>query len=216
MVISPLLQEMLSGYFTSSQTVVELYLAIIDQLPSYPFPINETLAARGKTIYRQYCFDCHDFDGSQVGTVVPLEQINTDRRRLDSYTDAFRVIQREYTAGHDWAFTHFRKTDGYANMPLDGLWARAPYLHNGSVPTLSDLLKSADQRPVSFYIGDTDFDPHKVGFRHDRPVASDGRKLMRLDTTLSGNGNYGHEGEQYGTGLEDDDKRALLEYLKKL
>ena len=184
--------------------------------PPYPFPINNTLVERGKTIYRQYCFDCHDFNGSQVGTVVPLEQINTDRGRLDSYTDEFREIQRAYTAGHNWAFTRFRKTAGYANMPLDGLWARAPYLHNGAVPTLRDLLKPAGQRPASFYIGDTDYDPDKVGFRHDRSIASDGRALMRLDTALRGNGNYGHDGERYGTELDDGDKLALLEYLKTL
>jgi hypothetical protein len=78
------------------------------------------------------------------------------------------------------------------------------------------LLKPADLRPASFYIGGTEYDPGKVGFRHDRPVASDGRALMRLDTALRGNGNYGHEGERYGTGLDDDDKLALLEYLKTL
>lgn len=184
--------------------------------PAYPFPINKTLAAHGKEIYRQYCFDCHDFNGSQVGTVVPLDEINTDRGRLDSYTSAFRKIQRKYTVGHRWAFTRFRKTGGYANMPLDGLWARAPYLHNGSVPTLSDLLQATENRPASFYIGDTNYDPEKVGFSHDRPIANDGRKLMRLDTALRGNGNYGHEGEQYGTELKDDDKHALLEFLKTL
>ena len=101
-------------------------------------------------------------------------------------------------------------------MPLDGLWARAPYLHNGSVPTLNDLLEPAEQRPVSFFIGDTVYDQENVGFRHDSPVADDGRRLMRLDTTLRGNGNHGHEGEPYGTALADDDKQALLEYLKTL
>ena len=50
-----------------------------------------------------------------------------------------------------WKFSHFRKTDGYANMPLDGVWLRAPYLHNGSVPTLRALL-FPDERPRTFFV----------------------------------------------------------------
>ena len=184
--------------------------------PAYPFPLDTGLAERGKALYARYCFDCHDFAGRYIGQVTPLTEIGTDRGRLDSYTRRFSEIQRDFTRGHDWAFTHFRKTDGYANMPLDGIWARAPYLHNGSVPTLAALLKPAAQRPSHFYLGDTAYLPGQVGFRHDRPLAADGRRLFLLETGKRGNGNRGHNGERYGTGLADDDKAALLEYLKTL
>src|SRR3546814_4663341 len=81
-----------------------------------------------------------------VGKVTPLAQVGTDRLRLDSYTRDLALNQSTLYAGYPWRFTHFRKTFGYANMPLDGLWLRAPYLHNGSVPTLRDLLKPAAAR----------------------------------------------------------------------
>ena len=58
-------------------------------------------------------------------------------------------------------FSHFRKTFGYANSPLDGVWLRAPYLHNGSVPTLRDLLEPSDQRPKTFYRGYDVYDQRK-------------------------------------------------------
>jgi hypothetical protein len=98
-------------------------------------------------------------------------------------------------------------------MPLDGLWARAPYLHNGSVPTLGDLLIKPAERPKKFFRGDDEYDPVKVGFRSDRPRCDDGRKLFEFRTDLPGNNNSGHD---YGTDLSADAKKALLEYLKML
>src|SRR3546814_7004559 len=94
-----------------------------------------------------------------VGKVTHLGQVVTDRRRLDSYTRDLALNQSTLYAGYAGRFTHFRKTFGYANMPLDGLWLRAPYLHNGSVPTLRDLLKPAAARPKAFWRGDDVYDP---------------------------------------------------------
>lgn len=189
-------------------------------IPKYPFPIDEPLAARGQAIYQQYCAACHDWRGAQVGQVVPIDKIGTDSARLDSYTVDFAFNQNTFGAGQWWRFHNFRKTNGYVSMPLDGLWARAPYLHNGSVPTLNDLLKKASDRlpkdKLYFWRGDDEYDPINVGFRSDRDRSADGRKLFRYDTTLGGNGNQGHEGRVYGTELSDGEKRALLEYLKKL
>lgn len=182
------------------------------------FPVDQTLAARGAPIYKEYCAACHgasgrDFSGPYVGRVTPLAEIGTDRRRLDSYTYTLAVNQATLYAGYPWRFTQFRKTHGYANMPLDGIWLRAPYLHNGSVPSLRDLLEPAARRPKVFWRGNDVFDPHKVGFVSDQPEAQ-GRALFRLDTTEPGNGNGGHEGRAYGTELSADDKLALVEYLK--
>src|SRR3546814_20303083 len=101
---------------------------------------------------------------SYVGKVTPLAQVGTDRRRLDSYTRDLALNQSTLYAGYPWRFTHFRKTFGYANMPLDGLWLRAPYLHNGSVPTLRDLLKPAAARPTAFWRGADVHTPVNVGF----------------------------------------------------
>ena len=181
--------------------------------PQYPFAIDKSQVERGREIFRQTCAECHALDGAKVGTVIPLAEIGTDRHRLDSYTEQLRKAQIAYTAGYPWAFTHFRKTNGYAAMPLDGIWARAPYLHNGSVPTLKDLLKPADRRPQQFYLGDDVYQPEAVGFRHDVPT-SNGRQLFLLDVRDPGNSNQGHSGKLYGTELSADDKAALIEYLK--
>jgi mono/diheme cytochrome c family protein len=187
--------------------------------PKYPYPIDAALAARGAVVYQQYCQSCHAdhrfrdgvvVAGTQVGTVVPIADIATDRHRLDAYTDEFAANQYMLYPDSPYRFTHFRKTGGYANHPLDGIWLRAPFLHNGSVPTLRDLLEPPAARPTVFYRGYDVFDSVKVGFISDVPEA-DGRRFSRFDTSLPGNSNAGH---LYGTTLPDADKLALVEHLK--
>jgi hypothetical protein len=96
----------------------------------------------------------------------------------------------------------------YKARPLSGIWASAPYLHNGSVPTLAQLLEPAPQRAAKFWVGGREFDPVAVG---NESGEGPGRSL--LDTALPGNSNTGHE---FGTTLPEAEKRALLEYLKSL
>ena len=67
-------------------------------------------------------------------------------------------------AGRPWKFSHFRKTEGYAGMPLDGVWLRAPYLHNGSVPSIRDLLEKPENRPSVFWRGYDVYDYQNLGF----------------------------------------------------
>jgi hypothetical protein len=97
----------------------------------------------------------------------------------------------------------------YKARPLDGIWATAPYLHNGSVPTLADLLTPPAERPEVFRVGSHELDPIKVGFAS----APTGEEEFVFDTKIDGNRNGGHP---YGTALPDADKAALLEYLKSL
>jgi len=162
--------------------------------------------------------------GDCVGTVKPLNApgdpspLNTDAYRLNSYTYDLAANQGMLYAGEPYRFKHFRKTFGYANMPLDGIWLRAPYLHNGSVPTLRLLLEPSSpnapaHRPRGFYRGNDNFDPKQVGFVWQVP-AGDGRIYFLYDTSLKANGNAGHEGAAYGTNLPASDKDALVEYLK--
>lgn len=185
--------------------------------PNYPYEINQELAAVGKPIYQNNCASCHAFDGSKVGTVVPISEIGTDRGRLDSYT--YELASNQYTLftgisyrGKDQRFRNFRKTNGYANHPLDGVWLRSPYLHNGSVPTLRDLLEPPEKRPKTFYRGYDVYDREKVGFVSD--VAEENSKqYFKFDTTAPGNNNIGHD---YGLDLSPEDKEALVEYMKTL
>jgi hypothetical protein len=123
------------------------------------------------------------------------------------------VNQSTLYAGYPWRFKNFRKTFGYANMPLDGLWLRAPYLHNGSVPTIRDLLNPNEQRPKKFYRGNDVFDQVRLGFVSTVPKEPT-KQYFKFDTSLPGNGNYGHSGKAYGTELENSEKDALVEYLK--
>jgi len=180
--------------------------------PAYPYAVNQSLASKGEAIYKQNCASCHDFAGAQVGHVTPIEEIGTDPHRLNSYTYTLATNQNLLYAGYPWRFSHFRKTNGYANAPLDGVWLRAPYLHNGSVPTLRDLLELPENRPKEFFRGYDVYDQKNVGFI--ATVASEnGRQFFRYDTSLAGNSNSGHA---YGTALSREDKEALVEYMKRL
>ena len=187
--------------------------------PPYPFKIDKELAGKGAPIYKNYCAGCHgangqDFHGEYAGKVVPIGDIGTDEHRLDSYTYDVAVNQNMIFAGYEnERFRHFRKTFGYANSPLDGVWLRAPYLHNGSVPTLRDLLEPSPQRPKSFYRGYDVYDKTKVGFVSD-VSQEQGRPYFLYKTDEPGNSNKGHEGKAYGTELSPADKDALVEYLK--
>ncbi len=96
----------------------------------------------------------------------------------------------------------------YKARPLSGIWAASPYLHNGSVPTLKDMLKIPELRPQTFYVGSREFDPIDVGL-----YSGEGENSSLFDTSLGGNSNGGH---LYGTHLSEEDKKALLEYLKTL
>lgn len=201
---------------------------------AYPYQIDGSLAVQGQHIYEEYCTRCHGtreppfrHDPPQpnelVGTVVPIEKIGTDRWRLDSYTWVLAVNQSTLYAGYekDWGFdppypqrfSHFRKQPGYANSPLDGIWLRAPYLHNGSVPNLWELLKPEKERVGSFYRGNDVYDPKNVGFV-STVAEQDSRKFFLFNTRCPGNGNGGHTGQAFGTDLPDRDKWALIEYLK--
>jgi mono/diheme cytochrome c family protein len=98
--------------------------------------------------------------------------------------------------------------DYYKARPLSGIWCSAPYLHNGSVPSLAELLKPPAERVTHFYVGSREFDPLNVGL-----AAGAAQHASEFDTALPGNSNAGHV---YGTALSDTDKRDLLEYLKSL
>ncbi len=179
--------------------------------PKYPLPIDAGLAAKGKPLYDSKCASCHAFGGEKTGKVMPVEEIGTDRHRLDMWTARAAQAYNDYGNGYGWKFSHFVKTQGYVNVPLDGLWLRGPYLHNGSAPSLDDLLKPPDRRPKQFFRGYDVFDPVKVGFVSEGPEAE--RTGTKYDTSLPGNGNGGHV---YGTDLTAGDTAALLEYLKSL
>ena len=179
--------------------------------PKYPWYIDNAKADRGKAIYEKECASCHAFGSSKVGTVEPIESVNTDPFRMNAYTYIFSTNQWALYPESPERFTHFRKTYGYANVPLDGVWARAPYLHNGSVPTMWDLLMDPKDRPKSFHNGYDVYDKKNMGFITTGPEAE--QAGTPYDTSLKGNGNGGH---LWGVKLPTDQKWDLIEYMKTL
>jgi mono/diheme cytochrome c family protein len=179
--------------------------------PAYPpARIDQTRAARGAAVYAGACASCHDIGAPQIGQVTPIAEIGTDPERLRSFSAELATRMNTLGEGYPWKFSHFRKTEGYANMPLDGLWLRAPYLHNGSVPTLRALL-FPETRPAEFYRAYDVYDWADVGFVSSGPDAQ--REGVRFDTREKGNANTGHT---YGQELPVDQREDLLEYLKTL
>lgn len=176
----------------------------------YPFPIDQAGADRGLLVFAQECARCHAFGGSSTGQVEDIAVIGTDRHRLDSFSAA--LVEKFHSIDSPpFVFDAYRKTNGYANVPLDGIWARGPYLHNGSVPNLHALLLPQTERPSIFYRGYDVYDPQAVGFVSGGPEAA---KLgFLVDTNIPGNGNQGHS---YGVSLTDRQKSDLIEFMKTM
>ena len=214
------------GAGVSEQTAVhpniERVASWLMTLPSPPSPYKPDPAklTEGWTLYMQNCAACHGhqepggyvFEGGRLGQVDSIARIGTDPARLNSYTEELSEKQKSlFYEDPRYRFRHFTKTDGYANMPLDGLWLRAPYLHNGSIPTLAALLLPPDQRPKVFVRGIDVLDGANGGFL--APTCTPGQPLdvgFCFDTTQIGNSNSGHA---YGTSLTADQKDKLLAYL---
>jgi len=119
-----------------------------------------------------------------------------------------------------------RSGGGYKARPLNGVWATAPFLHNGSVPTLYDLLSPVKERPKVFLLGDPHFDPVHVGLETRTGVPKDGSYeesgYFVLDTSKPGNRNTGHEfsNEKHqgviGPALSPEERYAIIEFLKSI
>ena len=203
----------------------------LDDLAPPPSPyiagLDAARVAEGRRIYMRDCASCHGyqggsgyvFEGARLGQIEPLAYVDTDPGRLDSYTLEMEKYQKDrlFCATPEHRFRQFKKTDGYANQPLDGLWLRAPYLHNGSVPTLRDLLEVPANRPTAFRRGrrHVRLDPERGGFEAPACIPSrvseeDRSGSFCFDTTRPGNSNRGH---LYGTDLSPAEKDALLGYL---
>jgi len=199
----------------------ELLLDLAPPESPYLNGIDAAAAQRGQAIYMNECQACHGwmdgrrfrFDGERLGYVdVPVSDIGTDRGRFDAFSETVVAKQHELFKGTEFEFRHFQKTKGYSNLPLDGLWARAPYLHNGSVPNLWSLLKPPAERPVAFQRGSDILDPLNGGFEAAPcDPENDSHGVFCYDTRKPGNSNAGHD---FGTAHSIEERRDLLEYLK--
>ena len=192
--------------------------------------IDQNKAERGRQIFQQKCASCHQ------NRLFAQTEIGTDPNRANSFGQAVGKVpfptavapilgglkKRAFAddgigpadqARMDASPVVWRSTGQYLARPLNGIWATGPYLHNGSVPTLYDLL-NPEQRPAKFRTGGREFDPVKVGYQSNGSAGD--TNVWVFDTSQPGNSNIGHSGEVFGTTLPEDQKSALLEYLKKI
>ncbi len=198
-------------------------LALMESLrpPKYPSTIDQELAERGRVAFNDNCSRCHGTygDGSKHPEVlVPIDEVDTDRVRLDALSAKQRA-----SYGNSW-FAHYGKQEtwddpkGYMAPPLDGVWASAPYFHNGSVPTLWHVLNPED-RPVVWHRTSDQLDEQKVGLTVESLTESPRRlrdlavKRTYFDTRVFGKSSAGHE---FPLELTVEQRISVLEYLKTL
>jgi hypothetical protein len=191
--------------------------------PRYPFPVDTARAVRGKAVFEKSCAKCHGTygpDGKYPDRIVELKEIGTDPARALGISPRFVAHYNSTWFGEDYP-VHEEMT-GYQAPPLDGIWATAPYLHNGSVPSLATLLKSSD-RPARFYRApSTEFvhyDTANVGWKFEvasgppEPSATTEKARSLFDSSRFGLGNAGHT---FGDALAEESRSDLIEYLKTL
>ena len=178
--------------------------------PKYPFKIDNEAAKRGAPLFAQNCNSCHGGPESDK-RLFAVADVGTDPNRASMFTqklaDGFNKFLNELEAEGYQAPKEFgvRSTGKYWAATLSGVWARSPYLHNGSVRTMRELLTAPDQRAKTFHRGSRMFDEKDMGYTDEGAYV--------FDTSMSGNLNSGHD---YGTKLSENEKRDLIEYLKTL
>lgn len=200
---------------------VRAYIASLEP-PRYPFPVNADLALQGKEQFEQTCSVCHGIYGEQPSypnKLVPLHIVGTDRALVDFAFGDGDVFVDWFSQSPFGERATARPGRGYVAPPLDGVWATAPYLHNGSVPTIRAVLNSAT-RPDLWQHRDKSSDAESsynqsdLGW-HYRVVqpASDVSNRWLYDTSKPG---YSNQGHHFGDGLNQEQLDAVIEYLKTL
>lgn len=189
--------------------------------PAYPFEIDHRLAKQGEAVFNSTCADCHGTygaDESYPNLIVALEEVGTDPVRLEALSSEGRQAYGESWFGHFGGHEVIAEPGGYVAPPLDGIWASAPYFHNGSVPTLWHVMYP-DQRPAVWFRSEDGYDQQRVGLevatyaQLPESVQTGRQRRQYFDTSKFGKSAAGHT---FPDALDDAEKRAVLEYLKTL
>jgi mono/diheme cytochrome c family protein len=211
--------QMIDAWFPD----IEAYIASI-QPPAWPFDVDAALAGRGRDVFIASCSGCHGrydgADGEYPNLWIPLDTIQTDPVLAVGSSQFAQRFLDWWAKSFYGAVSQLVPKQGYVAPPLDGVWATAPYLHNGSVPTLAALLDSTT-RPTywSRTFDSTDYDQAALGWHfttvdHGQAAEPDATTRSHIyDTTQLGYGNGGHT---FGDALTTDERAAVLEYLKTL
>ncbi len=185
--------------------------------PLFPEATDPILVEEGKMLFENNCATCHGNYGqneSYPNYIVALDDVGTDPALAEAH---FALADFENWYNQSWYATtapaaRFETEGGYVAPPLDGVWATAPYLHNGSIPNLWTLLKSSD-RPTFWRrsMDNEDYDLSMVGWEFTEESSK--TDVNTYDTQLLG---YGNQGHNFGDGLSDAQRIVLIEYLKTL
>ena len=205
---------------------IQAYLLSLEA-PKYPLAINHRLAGEGEKLFTQHCARCHGTYGEKwtyPNRVVPLAEIGTDPVRSQGITKEFNDYYNQTWFAKEKGEAGYkgRLTGGYQAPPLDGVWATAPYFHNGCAPTVYHVLNSKARPRIftrSYRTDAEDYDAEKLGWKvtilekgpDEKLPAIERRKVY--DTTQRGRGNGGHT---FGDTLTDAERMSIIEYLKTL
>lgn len=193
-------------------------LAWLEELepPNYPFYIDRDKAAKGKTVFEKNCSKCHGTYGEKEtypNKIIALKIIKTDPSYA-IYATKSGIVNwyNESWFAQTQPKSFFEPSLGYIAPPLDGIWASAPYLHNGSVPNIYSLLNSS-HRP-EYWSRDVDqivYDSIYVGWVYEKEKNSKGKTTY--DTSLPA---YSNQGHYFGDQLSEQNRMDLIEYLKTI
>lgn len=188
------------------------HAAKVDEQPDVEIDLAEILTDSGRA--KSFAIPVAEKSGSvpQSKAIGKVLKNVKERAYLDNKVGKEQAKAMEWGKDSVW-----RTTKKYSARSLAGVWATAPYLHNNSVPTISDLLKPEDKRPTYFIIEDNTYDVKNLGLKaktaHTPSGLAEGNDSKVFDTTIEGNKNTGHE---YGTQLNDEEKESLIEFLKTI
>lgn len=189
--------------------------------PRYPWAIDDAKAARGRAVFETHCARCHGTYGSEgryEQQIVAIDEVGTDRLRFDALTRRHREWMQVSWMSRYGQDPVIVDPKGYVAPPLDGIWASAPYFHNGSVPTLWHVLHP-QERPKVWKRTRDGYDQSRVGLEvtetDDVPedVYLPVHRRRYFNTALPGKSAAGHN---FPNDLTEDEKVELLEYLKSL
>ncbi len=188
------------------------------EAPEYPNPIDQEKIVLGEDLFYKNCAKCHGTYGDEEtypNLLVDIDVVGTDPHyvnRNDAETNFIDWMNEGWIGKGADVAARLEYQAAYVAPPLDGVWATAPYLHNGSIPDLMTLLDSS-QRP-DFWQRDFDnavYNMDKVGWEYEAVDAANSTDVY--DTSKLGFGNQGHT---YGDKFTNEERLALLEYLKTL
>ncbi|HEX4922506.1 MAG TPA: hypothetical protein VFV50_00400 [Bdellovibrionales bacterium] len=200
--------------------------------PAYPFAIDQGRAARGQAVFTKNCQGCHgtyerDSQGLPVFKAprwIPLHMVQTDSDRLESNTPEFNELVKNNPLSDILQHTELGR--GYFAPRLEAVWARFPYLHNASVPSIAALLTPPHERPQLFALDDAGeahrFDQETLGLTVPaKGSLHEYRLKFRASQSDRAVYNTKHVGQTavghgFGTTLTAGEKRDLVEYLKTL